>query len=239
MKGGLEVQVPVLEDRRAEKIGARFFAKRGRAEIGHCELTTRYPFGLLIKARDAEVDVDVLVRPKRIECPKELEDPRGLASDGDASEKRGLGLDVYGLRERDDRDPMLRVHALRSLALGRDVVIETAGVEKPIATIGIANFIGAETEAFERALEVAQATLVAWDARGFAIALVTATELVAPDALSMTAMLDKLALLSLEAPELRANPHNALWIVPRGANAPAGARVVALVDASGRVEVRA
>lgn len=55
-----------------------------------------------------------------------------------------------------------RVHALRSLsAAGRDVVVETAGIERPIAWLGIANVEGANLEAFERTLEVAQALLTA------------------------------------------------------------------------------
>lgn len=239
LKGGLETHLPILEGRRAEKVGTRVFQKRGRAEIDRCELTTRYPFGLLIKARDAEVDVDVLVRPKRIAVPPRLEDPRGLDDDGDTSEKRGHGLDVYGLRERDDRDAIQRVHALRSMTLGRDVVIETTGVERPHATLGLASFTGADPIAFERALEIAQATLLRWEERGFAVGVVTASWAIAPGERELESILDRLAALELSAgaataPELRPS----LWIVPAGARAPGEARAIASVSADGKVEVR-
>lgn len=239
MKGGLETHLPVLEGRRAEKVSTRVFQKRGKAEVDHCELTTRYPFGLLIKARDADVDVDVLVRPKRIEVPPRLDDPRGLDAEGDTSEKRGHGLDVYGLRERDDRDSIQRVHALRSMTLGKDVVIETTGVERPHATLGIASFSSADPIAFERALEVAQATLLRWEERGFAVGLVTASWELAPGELELESVLDRLAALQpADGKTMTRKLHPSLWIVPAGASAPGEARAIANVGADGTVEVR-
>lgn len=239
MKDGLETHLPLLEGLRAERLGSRVFSRRGRAEINRCELTTRYPFGLLIKGRDAEVDIDVLVRPKRIAVPPALEDPRGISSEGDTSEKRGFGLDVYGLRERDARDSIQRVHGLRSLSLGRDVVLETAGVERPQATLGLAADSGADPIALERALEVAQATLTSWDARGFAVGLVTPSFSSAPGELSVDALLDRLAAFDAGAPAVRApkDLRPATWIVPSGARAPADARSTALVDQRGAVRV--
>jgi uncharacterized protein (DUF58 family) len=236
---GLEVHLPLLDGRRAERVGTRIFDRRGPAEVGACELTTRYPFGLLIKARDAEVDVGVLVRPKRIPAPRELADPRGIASDGEVSERRGQGIDLYGLRERDDRDAMQRVHALRSLSLGRDVVIETAGVERPIAVLGLSTASSADPEAFERALELAQAVLIAWDERGYAVGLETSSESFAPGEHSLDALLDRLATLAPAEVEKHEALAAGLWIVPAGAPRPLHARAVAAISHEGVLEVRA
>jgi uncharacterized protein (DUF58 family) len=237
LQGGLAVNLPLLEGRKSERIAERKFAARGRAKLNTCELMTRYPFGLLIKARDAEVDVDVWVRPRKIAVPRELADPRNIAGEGDAAEKRGIGLDLYGLRERDDRDSMFRVHALRSLTLGKDVVVETAGVERPQATLGIASFEGADREAFERALEVLQATILAWDERGYAVGLETPANYFVPGEATLDAMFDHLARLELSTQKPRAEYLSSLWIVPEGARAPASARAIVRVGSTGRVEV--
>lgn len=235
-KGGLLVALPLLEGRKSERLANRAFDRRGRAELNTCELTTRYPFGLLIKARDAEVSVDVLVRPKKIPVPRELADPRNISGEGDAAEKRGVGIDLYGLREREERDSMLRIHALRSLALGKDVVIETAGTERPQATLGIAAFSGADPQAFERALEVLQATIFAWEEQGYAVGLETPTAHFQAGEATVEAMLDHLALLELTAPSA-AESKSQVWIVPQGARAPQGARVIVQISPDGRVEV--
>ncbi|MCK6551953.1 hypothetical protein L6R52_39345 [Myxococcota bacterium] len=236
----LDVTLPLLEGRSAQRLGTRRFERRGRAKLGYTELMTRYPFGLLTKLRDADVDVDVVVRPRRIDAPAELIDPRGLASDGDDSLRRGQGLELYGLREREERDALHRIHALRSLSLGRDVVVETAGIDRPIAWLGIANVEGASPEAFERTLEIAQALLTAWDERGFAVGLVAMGRSFEPGESSLGALLDALALLEPGALDVHLpSPGRALWLVPVGAEAPAGARAIARITDSGAIDVHA
>jgi uncharacterized protein (DUF58 family) len=212
--GLLTVTVPVLEPGGTSKLGARTFGTRGKASIGRTELLTRFPFGLLIKSRDLDVDLEVIVRPKRIEVPEALADPRSLPSDGDIAEKKGIGLELYGLREKEERDAHQRIHALRSLSLGFDAVIETDGVERPMAWLGVANGEGADPEAFERALELAQAILVEWTERGYAVGLATFDEEHHPNLASLDAMLDHLALLAPAVRSTRQDPP--LWIVPEG-----------------------
>jgi hypothetical protein len=212
----LDVTVPVLEERRAEMIGGRIFASRGRASLHLIELMCTYPFGLLTKFRDLDVDLDVVVRPKRVPVPEALRDPRALAAEGEISTKRGVGIEVYGLREHREGDAHQRIHALRSLALGQDVIVETTGMERPTAHLGIANDEGADPEAFERALEIAAAVLVEWDRRGYAVGLSTVRARYYAGTVSLDRLLDLLAMLSLEPAELRgASP--AVWIVPEGA----------------------
>jgi uncharacterized protein (DUF58 family) len=233
----LDVTLPLLDGRTGSKLGVRVFPKRGAASLGPCELKTRYPFGLLEKARDIDVNVDVLVRPRRITVPPELADPRGLARDGEQSSRRGLGLEVYGLREREDRDSLHRIHALRSLTLGKDVVIETAGVERPIAMLGIASAGAADPVAFERALEVACAVLEEWDARGYAVGLATGQQVFEPASVSVASLLDAIAKLELGPSTATLPRDSTLWIVPAGALRPDATATCAIVAADGRVSV--
>lgn len=235
---GLFVHVPLVAGESATRLGRRTFEARGSARLGPAELTTRYPFGLLVKARDVAVDVEVLVRPRRVPVPRALAEPRGLAADGDDAASRGLGFDLYGLREREERDSVHRVHARRSLALGFDVVIETDGVERPMASLGIANVRGADPQAFERALEVAQAVLMAWDERGFAVGLVTADRAYPPLTTSLEGLLDVLARLELVDASGPAIPAP-LWIVPTGGRLGAEPAAIASVDARGEVALAA
>ena len=217
----LDAQLAVLEGRRGRVTGHRRFAERGAGRIGACELVTTYPFALLNKARDLNVALELWVRPRRVPCPPLLADPRGLRIDGDAEDKRGLGLEVYGLRERQEWDAVHRVHALRSLALGREVVLELAGAERPAAWLGVAG--GPRGEAWERTLEIAQAVLVAWERAGFAPGLTVGAERMPPATSSLEGLLDALA----RAEPMPPNPDGpALWLVPDGGAAPAGARTV-------------
>lgn len=227
----LDVVLPRMEGEQGKVIGRRTFPRRGLDRLLPGELSTEYPFGLLHKVDDAEPELSVLVRPKRIPVPAALAEPAGRVSEGELSARRGAGLELYGLREREDRDAIERVHALRSLALGKEVVLETSGVEKPRALLGIANGQGADAEAFERTLELAQAIIVEWDRRGFAVGLATLRALIEPGELSVEGMLDRLAALTLEVPGTLRQP-GALWLVPSGASAPGGATV--LVQADGR-----
>jgi hypothetical protein len=211
----LDATVPVLDDRPAETLGERTFEQRGRARLYRTELVCTYPFGLLYKSRDLDVDVDVIVRPRRIPVPKSLADPRAISAEGELSKQRGIGVEVYGLRERREGDAAHRLHALRSLSLGQDIAIETTGMERPTAWLGIANDEGIDPEAFERALEIAAAALVEWDRRGYAVGLSTVNERFAPGDASVDRLLDVLALLQPEkAASSKSGP--SVWIVPSG-----------------------
>jgi uncharacterized protein (DUF58 family) len=233
---GLSVTLPELLERTQSRIGQRTFPMRGKAQLQFCELTTRFPFGLLVKARDIDIDVDLTVRPRRVAVPEALADPASVSGDGEAPARRGWGLEVYGLREREDRDAYSRLHALRSLSLGFDVVIETDGVEHPIASLGLANVEGADPGAFERSLEIASAVIAEWDRRGYLVGLETATRRWAPGSESVDALLDAIALLRLE-PALDHPPAAGVWIVPRGGDCALAERTIARVDDQGSVEV--
>lgn len=216
----LDVHLPVLEGRRDRVVGRRRFEARGECPLHLTELSTRYPFGLLVKAKDVETGARIRVRPARVEPPAELRRPPGVASQGEASNLRGAGLDVYGLRERMPWDADLRVHARRSLALGRPVVLEMAGTERPHAELGLA-LDGAEPEALERSLEVLQSVLQRWEELGYAVGLTTAARSFAPGEVSLDALLDHLVDVETQPATPRTRCPGA-WIVPEGASAPAG-----------------
>lgn len=213
--------LPVLEGASATTLAARQFPRRGRASVPLFELVTRFPFGLLNKARDVEVELDVLVRPRRVPVPPALLDPRSTAGEGEWAERRGPGVELYGLRERQEWDAASRVHALRSLSLGRDVVLETAQVERPTAWLGVVSTPAADPEALERALELAAAALVAWDEEGYAVGLAVGEAVYAPGEVSLDGLLDALAaVVPGPAPNPGRGRRPGLWLVPAGARAP-------------------
>lgn len=222
----LDGVLAVLDDARQDLIVERCFAVRGRARVGHLEISTRYPFGLLEKSRDVDGEIEVCVRPHRVPLPDILRRPRAKEGTGDRAERKGVGTELYGVRERNEWDDALRVHALRSLALRREVVLETAGVERPAAWLAVAGGRGTEPEAFERALEIAAAALMAWDQAGWEVGLSLPGRALPPGRASREAMLDALA-----AHEERTVPtiaRGAVWLVPAGARPPDGERAFSI-----------
>lgn len=229
----LEVRIPVLEGLEAAAVGTRVFDERGKASLLDPEITTRYPFGLLEKTKDVEAPLELWVRPRRVSAPTALVRPRSGEGEGAAARRRGAGLDVYGLRERDDRDPLHRVHALRSLSLGREVVLQMADEHEPTAHLGVATGLSADPVAFERALEVAQAVLIEWDQAGFAVGLSTHDGVLEPGRYPLGTLLDHLAKVRPRSrPRWLGAPST--WLVPEGSPMPAEGAAFA-VDAGGGV----
>lgn len=232
----VEAFLPVLDGGSARTTCHRIFTQRGPAQVPTCELITRFPFGLLNKACDLQVNLRVLVRPRRVPVPKELADPRQSAGEGEQADARGLGTEIYGLRERQDWDEAIRVHALRSLTLGRDVVLETAQVQRPTAWLGVAATPSAQPEAVERALELAAATLSAWHTLGYALGLALPDAIYPPGELSLDGLLDVLAAAHAKdylPVDGRRQP--GLWLVPEGAAAPLANAFAMQVNAQGQL----
>jgi len=235
----LDARIPVMDAQASSVIGERVFPKRGLAALKPLELLTRYPFGLLTKACDLSTTCEVLVRPATVDVPARLADPRGLADQGRPAARRGAGDDFYGLREREDRDLDARVHALRSMRLGHEVVLETEATARPVAWIGVAGGAGTDPEAFERALELAQASIEAWDAQGWAVGLRAPGIELSPERATLPSLLDTLALLSIGT-EPAALSEGAVWLVPQGAQViDDGATAVFDVASNGALGERA
>lgn len=232
----LDQTVGLVERESLVVLGERTFSTRGEKRFKSLELSTRYPFGLFRKVRDVDADAAVLVWPRRVSVPEVLARPETMNPEGRASRRRGLGLDVYGLREREEWDPELRVHALRSSMLGRDVVIETEAAVRPEAWLGLDNGPGADPAALERAIEIAASTLAAWNEAGYAVGLETATELWSPGELPPEALLDRLAVIGPAATP-PAGVRAQAWLVPKGGAGPAAPTDVLRfeVEADGRL----
>lgn len=232
----LDETVGVLDRAEQRSIGHRTFPRRGLKRFRTLELSTHYPFGLFRKVRDVDADAALVVWPRPVAVPASLGRPETLSPEGSAARARGLGLDVYGLREREEWDLEHRVHALRSLVLGRDVVIETEATKRPEAWLGIDNGPGANPEAFERAIELAASTLLAWHEAGYAVGLETASSVHAPNGGGPDRFIDELALLEIE--DRHVVPERAsIWIVPEGAKGPSPGSGHARVDVDALGEV--
>lgn len=205
----------VVDGPRASTTASRAFRERGRHTLLPIEVESRYPLLLLAKSKDVDAALELVVRPRRVTPPPALVDPRGLGRDGTRASRRGGDEDVYGLKERDDRDPDARVHARRSARLGREVVVEREVGERPLAELTVLNHPDAEPAALERALELAQAVLVAWDARGYAVSLAL-FGVEGPSLAPLEVLLDRLAVARAAAPS-GFEAIRGLCLVPSGA----------------------
>ncbi|HEY7648559.1 MAG TPA: DUF58 domain-containing protein [Methylomirabilota bacterium] len=99
------------------------FSARGRQRLGGVRVTTRFPFGLFVKAGPRQLETEVLVFPT-VE-PVSLE-RTGPAPGEEAApvRRRGRGADLYNLREyRDGDDPRL-IHWRVSARTGTTMVRE-------------------------------------------------------------------------------------------------------------------
>lgn len=193
----------------------RLFEGRGLTRVQSLELSTRYPFGLLVKSRDLSESLEVWVRPKRVPLPALLGGVSGRA-EAEGQARQGLaGLEVEGLREWRDGDPPQRIHALRSLSLGQELVILTQKESQRSRWVGVLNHPDSDPEALERALELASALMLAWQAVGDAPALCLLGEALDGHAFGVDELLDRLArVVPSEGAILEPN---ALWLIPEGA----------------------
>ncbi|MGH7312769.1 MAG: DUF58 domain-containing protein, partial [Candidatus Rokuibacteriota bacterium] len=104
------------------------FAARGRQRLPGVRVTTRFPFGLFVKAGPVELDTEVLVFPAV--APVTGERPGPATSEGaSAARWRGRGADLHNLRGyRDGDDPRLihwRVSAKTGTTMVRELAADT------------------------------------------------------------------------------------------------------------------
>ncbi len=101
------------------------FVARGRQRLPGVRVTTRFPFGLFVKAGPVELETEVLVFPAV--APVTGERPGPATGDGvSAARRRGRGSDLHNLREyRDGDDPRL-IHWRVSAKIGATMVRELA-----------------------------------------------------------------------------------------------------------------
>jgi uncharacterized protein (DUF58 family) len=84
------------------------FPRRGRYAQNGLRLSTRFPFGLLVKARVAPLRREVLVLPA-VEATEELYEVLPLVSGEVETLAKGRGHDLYGIRDYRESDPARHV----------------------------------------------------------------------------------------------------------------------------------
>ncbi|MEM1025449.1 MAG: hypothetical protein AAGD10_11870 [Myxococcota bacterium] len=215
--------VPFMEGTEASTRCRRAFEERGRPQLGPCEVSTTFPFGLLRKTREIELRMEGVVWPRRVELPSVLSDARADAANGAPVPLPGMGTEILGVRERRDGENVRRLHALRSAFLDKDIVIESTREQQSVAWVGVDARPGVDPEALNRACELAAAILRDRSDRERPLGLVTPSGKLGPAPLPV--LLDRLGLLGPEVPLEQELPP-ALWLLPDGSpSRPDGWRV--------------
>jgi uncharacterized protein (DUF58 family) len=98
------------------------YQHRGRRAFPRLRVTTRFPFGLFVKAGQVDLRADVLVFPAV--HPVDTRVLRSLATGGMPSRRRGRGSDVYSLREYRAGDDLRLIHWRSSAKTGELIVRE-------------------------------------------------------------------------------------------------------------------
>ncbi len=131
LDGGRVIYLPRLAAG-AERVVAweRTFPARGRQRLAGLRVTTRFPFGLFVKAGPVQLQSEVVVYPAvGPVAPDRLGASAGAAAS--ALRRRGRGQDLHNLREyRDGDDPRLihwRVSAKTGVTTVRELEAEAAG----------------------------------------------------------------------------------------------------------------
>ena len=146
------------------------FPARGRQRLPGVRVTTRFPFGLFVKAGPVELDADVLVFPAI--APVTGERPGPAMGDGaSAARRRGRGADLHNLREyRDGDDPRL-IHWRVSAKTGTTMVRELAADTTDDVCV-VLRGRGADASRLERGLSRAASLSIHFLKTGAAVALV-------------------------------------------------------------------
>jgi len=126
-----ELDSPVYVERlgRGETMECRAdfrFDRRGRAQVKHVDLYTRYPFALFLKKRRVTAEGETIVYPRLID---ELAiQPRTAERVGDLAPQQriGVGPELFALREYTKGDSVRQIHWKKSASLGRMVTIQSA-----------------------------------------------------------------------------------------------------------------
>jgi uncharacterized protein (DUF58 family) len=155
-------------------------ARRGELPLFGFRISTRFPFGLFLKAALVEAPEAVLVYPA-LE-PVALPTPQGVqAREGEAVQlARGAGSEAQGLREYAAGDSHRRVHWRASLRQGQLLVRDTE--RERGAELEVLLRTRAEPgDAFEEAVSRACSRVVAGLEAGMRVALRTDAERLDPD----------------------------------------------------------
>jgi uncharacterized protein (DUF58 family) len=144
--------------------------RRGRHRLTGVRLTTRFPFGLFVKASRASGAAELIVYPRRVPAPTALLRQAGGAGTAPAG-RRGRGHEVHDLRGyRSGDDPRL-IHWRVSARTGTLTVREMEAESAQDAYLVLRGDGAADPERLETALAEAAAVASVLLARGARVGL--------------------------------------------------------------------
>lgn len=173
------------------------FHERGRTDLTHVDLYTRYPFGFFLKKRSTPLHGEAIVYPQLVDAS----DARlAEASAGEVRpiDKPGYGSELHGFRDYVRGDSLRQLHWRKSASLGRWVIKQQEAESGRLLTVVVDSYLPqpALRPAFE--LMLRRATTVIYDAleKEMAVVLITPGE-VLPSEVSggRRTIFDHLALL--------------------------------------------
>jgi uncharacterized protein (DUF58 family) len=192
-------------------------ARRGRHRLSGVRLSTKFPFGLVVKSRDVPDPAEVIVYPALVRVPPAALRALPVPHDGNRQKWRSRDGDFFGLRDFRPGDDPRDIHWRTTARRGVPFVRENEDDEGVEATVVLDNAQGtppAAPEAFELAVSQAASYALELLRRGFRVGLALRGAALAADAgpAQATRILRALALVEPADPALPLEPR-----LPEGA----------------------
>lgn len=167
------------KNRTVEETYDTVFATRGLKSLRHLEATTRYPFGLVERGLKQTVQHTLVVYPQVVDIGSLQKNLAAGFGDQEVPEK-GIGTELYGLREYVSGEHARHIHWRSSARTGRLMVMEYEKDERRHVTIQLWNVAyGGVTETvrndFEGAVSLCASLANYYIAGGFEVKLATAS----------------------------------------------------------------
>jgi uncharacterized protein (DUF58 family) len=128
------------------------FSRRGRVNLGHVDLYTRFPFGLFMKKRRIRLASEALVYPAILPDSGFGVDFATTTGDRRPSGVLGRGNDVLSFREYVRGDELRHVHWKKSATTGRWILKQREAESNPQVVVSFDSWLppGTSDEHFER-----------------------------------------------------------------------------------------
>ena len=108
-----------------EAQGDFLFPRRGIVQINFVDLYTRYPFGFFLKKRRVRIGGEVVVYPRLLDEAAVRQRFRAVEGELYASNRPGIGTDIYSFRDYVRGDSPRHVYWKKSASLGRWITKQT------------------------------------------------------------------------------------------------------------------
>lgn len=128
------------------------FPRRGLFVFHHLRVSTRFPFGFAERSTKYLKPAEVLVYPRMFDISEALLEMSNDLGDRE-TRQRGLGTDLYGLREYVDGEHTKRIHWKSSAKARRLMVMEHERDEQKRSTIRFDNYIPASARTDRQVLD--------------------------------------------------------------------------------------